>query len=146
MAVNPKSLANLRPAPWKPGQSGNPKGRPKKYVDDSLVKLLGKAQAKRLMKMNAQDIDEWDRVLLSMNAKELIAVANSNEVCVYAKTNANAILTDLKHGTAKVLSQLRDRVAPVTNKIELSGENPFAQKSTEEIMAEIAEIESQMNK
>jgi len=25
-----KSNANLRPKPWKPGQSGNPKGRPKK--------------------------------------------------------------------------------------------------------------------
>lgn len=131
---------------WKPGQSGNPKGRPKKIVDDSLVKLLGKAQAKKLIKMNAQDIDEWDRVLLSMNAKELVAIANSNEVCIYAKTNANAILSDMKRGTAKTMAQLRDRVAPVTSKIELSGENPFAQKSTEEIMAEIAEIEAQMNK
>jgi len=26
--INPRSLANLRPKPWKPGQSGNPAGRP----------------------------------------------------------------------------------------------------------------------
>lgn len=31
-----KSLANLAP-PWKPGQSGNPKGRPKKKTFEELV-------------------------------------------------------------------------------------------------------------
>lgn len=141
------NIQNLRPCPpWPKGVSGNPKGRPKRMVDDSLIKLLGKSAAKRLLKITAQDINEWDRTILSLSAKELIAVANSNEVCAYAKTLANAVLSDLKHGTAKVLTQLRDRVAPVVNKVELSGENPFAQKTTEEIMAEIAEIESQMNK
>lgn len=42
---HPNSLANLRPAPrWKPGQSGNPKGRPKKKrVTDYLHDLMNKA-------------------------------------------------------------------------------------------------------
>ena len=40
---NPRSLENLRPIPWKPGQSGNPKGRPKQ----SLTALLRKAAEKR---------------------------------------------------------------------------------------------------
>ena len=30
--THPNSLANLRPQPWKPGQSGNPGGRPKGVV------------------------------------------------------------------------------------------------------------------
>jgi len=36
-----KNSRNLRPKPWKPGQSGNPKGRPKKR--DSLISLLKEA-------------------------------------------------------------------------------------------------------
>jgi len=31
--MNPKSLANLRPVFWKPGQSGNPKGVPRARVN-----------------------------------------------------------------------------------------------------------------
>ena len=41
MAVNPKSLENLNP--WKPGQSGNPAGRPKGSRDEfneAFIKAL----------------------------------------------------------------------------------------------------------
>ena len=38
---------NLR-EPWKPGQSGNPKGRPKNRVPEQLVTIFGsKAKAKK---------------------------------------------------------------------------------------------------
>ena len=37
-----KSLKNLRP-PWKPGQSGNPRGRPKqRKLEDTILELLSK--------------------------------------------------------------------------------------------------------
>ena len=36
---NEKSLANLRP-PWKPGESGNPKGRPKRRTLEEEVNAL----------------------------------------------------------------------------------------------------------
>lgn len=42
MTVNPNSLANLRP--WKPGQSGNPKGPPRKklvveYLEEEIAEI-----------------------------------------------------------------------------------------------------------
>jgi len=49
---NPNSLANLKKG-WKPGQSGNPKGRPKgiKYISEALREQLGnKAVADEIAK------------------------------------------------------------------------------------------------
>ena len=38
---NPNSLKNLKPAPWKKGQSGNPKGRPKrKTITETIHEVL----------------------------------------------------------------------------------------------------------
>ncbi len=41
---NAKQLANLRP--WKPGQSGNPKGRPKRL---SVLEILGEDKRRALI-------------------------------------------------------------------------------------------------
>jgi hypothetical protein len=35
---NPNSLKNLRP-PWRPGESGNPNGRPTKYISEAYEHL-----------------------------------------------------------------------------------------------------------
>jgi len=40
-----KSIANLIPHQFKPGQSGNPSGRPKKLITDATRELLAKKDA-----------------------------------------------------------------------------------------------------
>ena len=50
---------------FKPGQSGNPKGRPKNRVPDNLVKIFGsKAKAKKFYCLTAAEINEWEAVIL----------------------------------------------------------------------------------
>ena len=55
---------NLR-EPWKPGQSGNPKGRPKNRVPEQLVTIFGsKAKAKKFYCLSATEINEWEAAIL----------------------------------------------------------------------------------
>lgn len=72
--------------PFKPGQSGNPKGRPKSRVPEQLVKIFGsKARAKKFYSLSAGEIDEWESAILSMSANDLKLLAKWDEAPAYPK-------------------------------------------------------------
>lgn len=96
--------------PWKPGQSGNPKGRKPNNVPKQLVKIVGKKQAKKLYKLTDAEIKEWEGIILTMTVNQLKLLAQWDEANAYPKGLAISILTDMKNGNAKTLDKLRDRV------------------------------------
>jgi hypothetical protein len=121
MTPEERRLANLRP-PFKPGQSGNPKGRPPSRVPEQLVKIMGKVQAKKFYKLSAVEITEWEAALLAMNASQLKLLAQWDEANAYPKGLAISILTDMKNGNTKTLDKLRERViGRPTQRMEITG-------------------------
>ena len=96
--------------PFKPGQSGNPKGRPKSRVPEQLVKIFGsKARAKKFYSLSAGEIDEWESAILSMSANDLKLLAKWDEAPAYPKGLAIAVLNDMKNGKTTPLDKYRDR-------------------------------------
>src|SRR5574344_285199 len=125
MTPKERSLANLRP-PFKPGQSGNPEGRPKSRVPEQLVKVFGKAQAKKIFKLNNSELEEWDAILLTMNVNQLKLFAQWDEASAYPKGVAVSILYDMKNGNTKTLDKLRERIGgKPSQRLELSGFDPI---------------------
>ena len=121
MTPKERRLANLRP-PFKPGQSGNPKGRPKSRVSEQLAKVMGKAQAKKIFKLNNLELEEWDAILLTLTVNQLKLLAQWDEASAYPKGLAISILYDMKNRTTKTIDKLRDRVRErLTQRIEITG-------------------------
>lgn len=113
---------NIIPHQFKPGQSGNPKGRPPNRVPEQLVKIMGKVQAKKFYKLSAVEITEWEAALLTMNANQLKLLAQWDEANAYPKGLAISILTDMKNGNTKTLDKLRERViGRPTQRMEITG-------------------------
>lgn len=136
MTPEERRLANLRP-PFKPGQSGNPKGRPPSRVPEQLVKIMGKAQAKKFYKLSAVEIREWDAVLITMNVSQLKLLAQWDGANAYPKGYAISMLTDMKNGNTKTLDKLRERVIEhPTQRIEITGRDG-KDLMTDPIMIEI---------
>ena len=87
---------NLR-EPWKPGQSGNPKGRPKNRVPEQLVTIFGsKAKAKKFYCLSATEINEWEAAILTLSAEDLKVLAKWSGAPSYPKGLAIAVLSDMK--------------------------------------------------
>ncbi len=105
--ANPKgNPQNLRPAPaWKPGQSGNPAGRPKK----TLRSLFGDA-AKRFYNLTQDELDQWDGLLISVTVDQLKAIVQLDTAPAYPKAQAVAILSDMKNGRTTTVEKLADRL------------------------------------
>ena len=124
--ANPKgNPQNLRPAPpWKPGQSGNPAGRPKSRIGDTLKTLFGKS-ARKIYHLTAAELDEWDAVLISLNDSQLKALIQLDSVPSYPKNQAVAILTDMKNGRTTTVERLADRLYNRHNpkRVELTGKD-----------------------
>lgn len=113
---------NIIPYQFKPGQSGNPKGRPPNRVPAQLVKIMGKVQAKKFYNLSATEITEWEAALLTMNANQLKLLAQWDEANAYPKGLAISILTDMKNGNTKTLDKLRERVVGrPTQRMEITG-------------------------
>ncbi len=73
-------MANLQNlTPWKKGQSGNPKGKDRKYV------TLLKEQGYRL-----GEINDTIQVMMSMTIQELKGVYDHPDATILEKTIANA--------------------------------------------------------
>ena len=116
---------NIRPHQFKPGQSGNPKGRPKSRVPEQLVKIFGsKAKAKKFYSLSAVEIDEWEAAILTFSVNDLKLLAKWEEAPVYPKGLAVAVLSDMKNGKTTTLDKLRERqYGKPTQRMELTGKD-----------------------
>lgn len=103
--------------PFKPGQSGNPNGRPRKYV--SLLKEQG---------YKVSEINDTIQAMMSMDLEELKSVWDNPKATVLEKTIAAAMRKSLEKGSLYSLETLLTRVygkpkeiVDMTNKTELTG-------------------------
>lgn len=110
---------------FKPGQSGNPKGRPKSSVPEQLVKIFGsKARAKKFYSLSSVEIDEWEVAILSFSANDLKLLAKWDAAPAYPKGLAIAVLSDMKNGKTTTLDKLRERqYGKPTQRMELTGKD-----------------------
>lgn len=103
--------------PFKPGQSGNPNGRPRKYV--SLLKEQG---------YKVSEINDTIQAMMSMDLEELKSVWDNPKATVLEKTIAAAMRKSLEKGSLYSLETLLTRVygkpketIDTNNKTELTG-------------------------
>lgn len=97
---------------WKPGQSGNPKGRPvgtKNRVKELLEGLLTVKQVKENTNLEQHEIDAIEQIILSLDLPALQAVAKSDKAPTYMLTLARAAMWDMKNGKTQTMNLLRDR-------------------------------------
>ena len=90
---------NILPFSWKKGQSGNPNGRPRKFV--CQLKDMG---------YNKQDITQTIENMMAMTITELAEVFKDENATVLEKTVANAIKRGIDKGTLYSIETLLNRV------------------------------------
>jgi hypothetical protein len=87
---------NIEPHKFKKGQSGNPNGRPRKYV--SLLKEQG---------YKLSEINDTIQVMMAMDMEELKSVWDNPKATVLEKTIAAAIRKSIEKGSLYSLETLR---------------------------------------
>ncbi|MEY2867629.1 MAG: hypothetical protein RIR01_7 [Bacteroidota bacterium] len=97
-----EGLKNL--IPFVKGKSGNPNGRPRKFV--CLLKDMG---------YNKQDIDATIQNMMAMTISELAEVFKDDNATVLEKTVANAIKKGIEKGTLYSIETLISRVYGMPN-------------------------------
>jgi len=108
--------------PWKPGQSGNPKGRKPNRVDQFKVKVLGKRQAKAYHNMDSHEYEQWCHMLIAAPTSALQALVKADETPSLVKNYAMAILQDTKQGKTSTVRNIADKLfGGATHKLELTG-------------------------
>ena len=85
--------------PFEPGESGNPNGRPRKYV--TLLKEQG---------YKLSEINDTIQVMMSMNMEELNEVYKNPKATIIEKTIAGAMNKSLQKGSLYSLDTLLTRV------------------------------------
>ena len=90
---------NIEPYKWDKGVSGNPNGRPKKYV--SLLKDAG---------YKLSEINYTIQTMMAMDLDELADVFKNPKATVLERTIANAMRKSLEKGSLYSLETLLTRV------------------------------------
>lgn len=106
--MNPE---NIEPYKFKPGQSGNPNGRPKKMV--TLLKGLGYSRS---------DVVLTIENMMAMTLSELAEVYKDEHSTILERTIANAMKRSLEKGSLYSIDALLDRVHGMP-KIETENKN-----------------------
>lgn len=95
---------------FKPGQSGNPKGRPRDEAGAAAKELFSKDRVEELKaKLTQGQLDGWEQLLLKMTTPETQALVKWDNCPNYAKSIAMAILHDMKNGRTFTVDKLRER-------------------------------------
>jgi hypothetical protein len=90
---------NVVPPRWKKGESGNPKGRPKKPV--LQMKVIGYKLA---------EINDTIQLMCSMTAEELKTIWENPNATILEKTIASALRKGIEKGNLDSVETLLNRV------------------------------------
>lgn len=96
--------------PYKQGQSGNPKGRPRSRVDGFKVKIMGKANAKKFYGITPTELQEWYETLITLNIAELKALLSNENTPALICTYTRAIITDMNAGKTTTVDKIVERL------------------------------------
>lgn len=91
---------------FKPGQSGNPAGRPKKTIT-RLEEVIGQTFSVQLSKSDKMQIIES---MLEMSLKQLEVIAKDKETPVFMVMIANAIVGDIQRKNMATANDILNRI------------------------------------
>ena len=129
-------LANLQAWKWKPGQTGNPAGRPRNRVSALLRRVLSN-KARKAEGLSLDEVNTIERVVLSLDESSLRKIKEDPETPAYLKTLVCAMLADMKDGRMQAADRIRSRqYGDVPVPLDVTA-HPV---SIEEIDAEIARL------
>ena len=91
---------------FKPGESGNPNGRPKK-ITNIVKELLGDYLE---CELSPSQVKEFIMRCMEMNEPELQNIADSKTAPVFLVATAKALIKDMESGRTTTLENVFDRV------------------------------------